>query len=155
LRGPRAGAALAPEPEGDARQHAAAGGAAAHEGHPGALQERPAAAAAGDVQALQGAQRQSAGRLLADAAADAGAVRALLRVPEQHRAPGRLVPLAAGSLASRSALHYSTGDGDLNVRPEQGGPARDAAEPADEDDALRDAGDDDVSLPQLRVGAQP
>ena len=55
--------------------------------HPGQVQGRSAAAAAGDVQALQGAQRQSAGRLLADAAPDAGAAGAVLRVPEHDRVP--------------------------------------------------------------------
>ena len=124
LRHPGPAAALAAQPEGHARQHADAGGAAADEGDPGALQERSAAAAAGDVQALQGAQRQSVRRLLADAAADAGAVRALLRVPEHDRAAGRVVPLAAGPVAARSALHHPGAHGAVDVRAEQGRPDR-------------------------------
>ena len=66
-------------------QHA--GGAAPHEGDPGEVQERSPDGSAGDVQAVQGTRGEPAGRLLADAAADAGAVCALLRVSEHDRAP--------------------------------------------------------------------
>ena len=112
LRHPGPPAPLAPQPEGDAGQSPASGGPAADEGDPGQVQERSAAAAAGDVQAVQGAQRQSARRLLADAAPDAGALRALLRVPEHDRAAWRLVPLAAGPLAgpTRSTSSRSSWD---------------------------------------------
>ena len=68
---------------------------------------------------------------------------------------GRLVPVAAGPVAARSALHHPGDHGALDVRAQQGGPDRDGAQPADEDDAVRHAGHDDVPVPQLRLGAQP
>ena len=54
-------------------------------------------------------------RLSADAAADAGAVRAVLRVSEHDRIPRRSVPLAARHLAARSVLHHAGRDGRVDV----------------------------------------
>ena len=60
-----------------------------------------------------------------------------------------------GPLAAGSALHHPGDHGALDVGAEQGGPGRDGAESADEDDAVRHAGHDDVPVPQLRLRAQP
>ena len=60
-----------------------------------------------------------------------------------------------GPLPARSALHHPGHHGAVDVRAEQGRAGRHGAESPDEDDALRHAGDDDVPLPQLRLGAQP
>ena len=59
---------------------------------------------------------------------DAGAVRALLRVPEHDRAAGGVVPLAARSVAPRSALHHPGHHGLVDVRAEQDRTGRDGAE---------------------------
>jgi YidC/Oxa1 family membrane protein insertase len=113
------------------------------------------AAPAGDVQAVQGAQREPVRRLLAHAAADAGPLCALLRAAEQHRAPGHVVPVASGPLPARPAVHHPAGDGDLDVRAHQGGTAGDGAQSPDEDDALLHARGDDGAVRQLPVGTQP
>ena len=46
-------------------------------------------------------------------------------------------------------------DGDLDVRPHQGGAGGDGAQSADEDDAVLHAGDDDRHVPVLPLRAQP
>jgi hypothetical protein len=59
---------------------------------------------------------------------------------------GSVLPVATGPLPARSTLYHSRPDGAFDVWPEQGWPDRDGAESADEDDALRHAGNDDVPL---------
>ncbi|MDH5233981.1 MAG: membrane protein insertase YidC [Gemmatimonadota bacterium] len=93
--------------------------------------------------------------LPADAPADADPLRALLRVPEHDRVPRGVVHVACRHLAQGPVLHPATGHGLLDVRSLVGGDAERAAQSADEDDGLPDAGGDDGGAAQLRVRAQP
>src|SRR2546430_12255427 len=131
------------------RSHPDAGGRAALEAGPGALQERARAAAARDDEALQGAQRQPVRRLPPDAPPDAGAVRPVLRVREHHRVSRRGVPVAARPIAPRPVLHHPDPDGALDVRPVEGRANRHAAQPADEGEAVLHAGVLDAAVPEL------
>src|SRR5207248_53497 len=94
-------------------------------------------------------------RLPPDAPADAGVVRAVLRVREHDRVSRRPVPLASRPVARRPLLHHPHRDGALDVRALEGRADRDAAEPADEDDAVLHAGVLDAPVPELRLGAEP
>ena len=68
---------------------------------------------------------------------------------------GVLVPVAAGHLAARSVLHHAGRDGRVDVRAVVDRHAWHAAESADEDDELHDAGDVHGHVPQLRLGPEP
>ncbi|OLB66540.1 MAG: hypothetical protein AUI09_05800 [Gemmatimonadetes bacterium 13_2_20CM_2_66_5] len=88
-------------------------------------------------------------------AALAGAARAVLRLREHDRFPGRAVPLASRSVAPRSVQDHSHLAGFVDVRVVQGRADRGAAESADQDDGVLHADLHDGTVPELRVGAEP
>src|SRR3989442_1293926 len=139
LRSARAPAALAAEPEGDGVGHSDAGGCAAYQGDAGPFQERAGEAAARNAAHLQGASSEPVRRVPADAPAYAGAVRAVLRVREHDRIPGRAVLMAPRPIAPRPLLHHPRADGPVDVPALQGRPAPRAAQPPGTDDWVHDA----------------
>src|SRR2546427_461259 len=110
VRRDRAPAVVAIEPEGDGVRHPHAGGRAVAQGDAGPLQERSRAAAARDDAHLQREQGESVRRVSPDAAADARAAGALLRIRQHDRISWRAVPVAPGSLAGRSLSYHPRDD---------------------------------------------
>src|ERR1051325_4963023 len=147
--------ALAAQSKGDGVGNPDAGGRAAAEGDAGQVQERSRAAAARDAADLQGVQGEPARRLPADAAAVAGAARAILRVREHDRVPRRAVPLASRPLARRSVQDHPDRPRPLDVRAFKGRPDRRAAESPGEDHSFLHADLHDGAVPELRVGIEP
>src|SRR5690242_10264682 len=92
--------------------------------------------------------------MLADAAPDARALRALLRVHEHDRVPRKFFPLASRSGAARPLLHHADLHGPFDARAVLDRYARGSSEPAVEDDGLHDASDDDGHVPWLSIGPE-
>jgi YidC/Oxa1 family membrane protein insertase len=111
----------------------------------------------GDDEAVQGARLQPVRRVSPAPGAVPDPDHALLRLPEHHRVPGCGVPLAPRPVAAGPALHPAGLPGHLHVRAavDQHEDERDGAEPADEDDDVRDARDDGHPLLQPSRGAEP
>src|SRR5205807_2154701 len=89
-----------------------------------------------------------------DAAADARAARALLRIRQHNRVSRRAIPLASGSLAGRSLSHHSRADGAVDVRALEAWADRRTAQSAGQDDVVLHAGLHDRAVPEFCRGAE-
>src|SRR5262249_43443234 len=92
------------------REHAFAekdaAAAAADENDPGKVQGRSSQSAAEADGVHEGEQSESAGRMRADAAANAGVHRILLHASQRDRTPRRFLPLGAGPVPARYAVPH-------------------------------------------------